>query len=90
MAPSTTSHAHQSSSPSDSIQPQQAKRSLRSRGSNAGQMSSDDGGVDNKDGVKGSVIVVGDDARGGKFPFREVCVYVPFEFVEKSGSALPW
>lgn len=68
MAPSTTSHGHQSSPPSDSIQPPlTSKRSLRSRGSNAG-MATIDGGKEDGGDVKSSVVVGGDDACGGKSP----------------------
>jgi len=68
MAPST-SHGRQTSPPSDSIQP---KRSLRSRGSNAGIIEPREDTNDGKENGKGSLIGGGGgdlgDARGGKFP----------------------
>lgn len=77
MAPST-SHGHQSSPPSESIQP---KRSLRSRGSNAGIVDPRDDNNEGKETGKGSVGG-GDlaDARGGNF--RIPCLWhrVLFEF----------
>ena len=81
MAPSTT-HARQSSPLSETVQ-SPLKRSLRSRGSNAGMSSSSVDGKDDvgegssRDGVRGSLVGAGGggggggdvtDARGGKFP----------------------